>query len=76
MRFVHKKVPKSLAFLHISSTSPARELVFKLPDYHLDRRLKLSGDYRKPANLRHYLHVRGTRSSARSGQPGSHAERL
>jgi len=76
MRFVHKKIPKNLAFLHILFASLGRKLVFGLPDRHLVRRLKLAGDYNKPANLRHYLHVRGTRSSVGSGQPGSHAERL
>ena len=56
MRFVHKKIPKSLAFLHILFASLRRELVFGLPDRHWDKRQGLSGDYNKPANLRHYLH--------------------
>jgi hypothetical protein len=56
MRFVHKKVPKSLAFLHILFASLGCELVFGLPDRHLVRGLKLAGNYRKPADLRHYLH--------------------
>jgi hypothetical protein len=63
MRFVHKKIPKSLAILHILFAALHilfaalhRRLEFDLPDRHLVSRLKLSGDYKKPANLRHYLH--------------------
>jgi hypothetical protein len=57
MRFVHKKIPKSLAFLHILFASFGRKLVFGLPDRHLVRRLKLAADYIKPTNLRHCLHM-------------------
>jgi hypothetical protein len=56
MRFVHKKIPKNLAILHILFAALHRWLEFDLPDRHLGSRLKLSGDYKKPANLRHYLH--------------------
>jgi hypothetical protein len=72
MRFAHKKIPKTLVILHISSG----DLVSELPDCRVVRRLKLSGDYNKPTNLRHYLHVRGTRSTAPPGPSGSHAQRL
>jgi hypothetical protein len=56
MRFAHKKIPKSLAILHILFAALHRWLEFGLPDRHLVSRLKLSGDYKKPTNLRHYLH--------------------
>ena len=46
MRFVHKKIPKSLAFLHILFAALHRRLEFDLPDRHLVSRLKLSGDYK------------------------------
>ena len=41
MRFVHKKIPKSLAFSHILSAWLRRELEFDLPDRHLVRRLRV-----------------------------------
>jgi hypothetical protein len=50
MRFAHKKIPKILVFLHISSGEPGDALVSELPDCRVVRRLKLSGDYNKPAN--------------------------
>jgi hypothetical protein len=47
MRFAHKKIPKSLAILHILFAALHRWLEFGLPDRHLVSRLKLSGDYKK-----------------------------
>jgi hypothetical protein len=76
MRFVHKKIPKSLTFSHILFTSPGGKHVFGIPDRHFARRQDKLGDYNKPTILRRYLHELGTRSSTRSSQPGSHAERL
>jgi len=48
MRFAHKKIPKILVFLHISSGEPGDALVSELPDCRMVRRLKLSDDYNKP----------------------------
>jgi hypothetical protein len=76
MRFVHKKIPKILVFLHISSGEPGDALVSELPDCRVVRRIKLSGDYNKPANLRHYLHVWAVLPRAKANRSGSHAQRL
>jgi hypothetical protein len=56
MRIVHKKIPKILAFSHILFAPLRREFVSGPSDRHLGQGLKLAGNYRKPADLRHYLH--------------------